>query len=96
MDENDTFNLKYAIVGTYTVRGLQQNAAYDPLHTSYQRSSADYLRSNNVKITFCGFRNKNETYSEGYVLHPIKTHLCQEKIFIDINHFDQNFIPFTL
>ena len=69
---------------------------YDPSYTSGQRSGADYLRSNNVKITFCGFRTKNEICSGGGIWHPIKAHLCQKTICININHFYQNFVHFTL
>ena len=43
------------------------NTAYDPLHTSDHGSGADYLRSNYVQITFCGFQTKNEICSEGYI-----------------------------
>ena len=57
------------------------------MRTSDQRVRVDFFLLDNSKIKFYGFRNKNETCSEGYVLHPIKAHLCQETIFIDINLF---------
>ena len=69
-----------------------QDFVCDPLHTSDQESGADYLRSNNVKITFCGFHNKNEICLEGCIWHPIKAHLCQKSIFIDINYFYQTLL----
>ena len=60
---------------------------YDPLPTSGKGFTADYLRLSKVKITFCGFRTKNENCSEGYFLHPIKACLDQKSICIDINLF---------
>ena len=70
-----------------------RDCLYDPLHTSGQRVDADSLRSNSCKITFCGFRTKNETCSEGCIWHPIKATLYQKTIFIDKKHFYENFFP---
>ena len=47
------------------------------------------------KSLFVGLRTINEICSEECIWHPIKAHLCQKTIWIDINHFYHNFVHFT-